>query len=226
MNEINYFSFNWLAKKINNQCLIENLDSINGRVVDLGCGTSPYKENILKVAKEYMGVDWDNSSHDQSNVDIFADLTKLFPIEDEYADTVVSFQVMEHLSEPNIFLRESHRILKRGGKILITVPFQWHIHEEPNDYYRYTKYGLKYLFNKANFTNIVIKANTGFWSTFALKFNYHTARYVRGPIFIRYFIHILLLPIWFIGQIIAPILDKFDPNEMETASYTVVAEKP
>lgn len=226
MNKLDFLSQNWLAKKINNQCLIKNLDTINGCVVDLGCGTSPYKENILKVAKEYIGVDWENSLHDQSNVDIFADLTKPLPIEDEYADTVVSFQVMEHLSEPNIFLREAFRILKKGGKILITVPFQWHINEEPHDYYRYTKNGLDHLFNEANFINIDIRANTGFWSTIVLKFNYHTARYVRGPKFIRFFLITLLLPIWIIGQIIAPILDKFDPNELETASYTVVAEKP
>jgi len=100
MNKLFLYSNNWLAFKINNGCLKQNLSQINGRVIDLGCGTAPYKHDILKVADEYIGVDWESSLHDQSHVDVFADLCKPLPFPDEHADTVVSFQVMEHLSEP------------------------------------------------------------------------------------------------------------------------------
>ena len=86
-----------------------------GRVIDLGCGTAPYKHDILKIADEYIGVDWESSLHDQSQVDVFADLCKPLPFPDEHADTVVSFQVLEHLPEPELFLSECYRILKRGG---------------------------------------------------------------------------------------------------------------
>lgn len=221
MNKINLLSNNWLALKINNNCLNNNLHLIKGRVLDLGCGTSPYKEEILKVTHEYIGVDWKNSFHDQSNVDVFADLCKPLPFPDEYADTVVSFQVMEHLPEPELFLKECHRILKRGvGVLFITVPFMWHVHEAPHDYYRYTRYGLEYLLEKAGFVDVVVNENTGFWQMWILKFNYHTTRFARGPL------KLIWIPIWGLGQMIAPVLDKYDKNPAECASYTVLARKP
>lgn len=116
-----------------------------GRVIDLGCGKAPYKEDILKVTNEYIRVDWKNSYHKNSKVDVQADLTKHLPFDDEYADTVVSFQVMEHLPEPSFFLAECWRILKPEGTLFITVPFMWHVHEAPYDYYRYTHHGLEYM---------------------------------------------------------------------------------
>ena len=96
-----------------------NLHLMNGHFIDIGCGTAPYWENILKFADEYIGVDWKNSLHDQSNIDVFADLNKRLPFGDGYADTVISFQVMEHVPEPNIFLSECHSILKSGMLFII-----------------------------------------------------------------------------------------------------------
>ena len=219
MKKVSYTSPNWLIHKINNQLLINNLGIINGRVVDLGCGTSPYKEDILRQAEEYIGVDWQNSLHPQTNVDVFADLTQKLPFEDEYADTVTSFQVMEHLPEPAFFLSECYRILKPGGMLLLTVPFMWHVHEAPHDYFRYTRFGLEYLLKKQKFKNTHIQETTGFWQTRVLKFNYHTSRFARGPL--KFF----WLPIWWWGQIIAPLLDQIDKNPNETGSYVATAQK-
>lgn len=208
---------NFLIHKINKRiaCSLP----YKGRVVDFGCGTAPYKEIILKVADEYIGVDWRNSSHDQSNVDISTDLTARLPFENDYADTIASFQVMEHLPEPSFFLSECYRILRPGGALLITVPFMWEVHEAPHDYFRYTRYGLEYLLKKNGFVEIEIRENTGFWQMWVLKFNYHTARFTRGPL--KYF----WVPIWWLGQVISPILDRYDKHPQETASYTVLAKK-
>jgi len=142
MNKIDYSSHNWLALKINNNSFEDVLSHIRGRVVDLGCGIAPYKKDILKVAEEYIGVDWDKSAHDQNHVDIFSDLSETIPIKSKYVDTVVAFQVLEHIPEPDLFLSECCRILKPGGRIVLTVPFMWHIHEAPHDYFRFTRYGL------------------------------------------------------------------------------------
>jgi hypothetical protein len=96
----------------------------------------------------------------------------------------------------------------------------WRFHEAPHDYYRYTRYGLDYLLAKSGFRNINIKENTGFWQMWILKFNYHTARFSRGPL------KLLWIPIWWVGQTVARILDKFDVHTEECASYTVLARKP
>ena len=220
MNKISWLSHNWLALQINNNALKSVINKISGRVVDLGCGTAPYKTDILSIAEEYIGVDWENSFHDQSNVDVFANLCETLPIEDRYADSVVSFQVLEHLPEPYIFLKEAHRILRPDGTIIITVPFMWHVHEAPHDYYRFTRYGLEYLLNKAGFIDIAIKENTGYWQMSVLKFNYYTTTFARGPL--RW----MFIPIWYAGQRISPFLDKLRWVPTETASYTVIARKP
>lgn len=209
--------FNFLAHNINKR--IARLFPYKGRVIDLGCGTAPYKKDILMVADEYIGVDWKKSYHNTSKVNVQADLTKRLPFDDEYADTIVCFQVMEHLPEPSFFLSECYRILKSEGNLFITVPFMWRVHEAPYDYYRYTRYGLEYLLKKNGFIGIDIKETTGFWQMWILKFNYHSNRFARGPI--KYFWWL----IWWLGQILAPILDIYDRNLGECASYTVVARK-
>ena len=220
MLKLNFFSHNWLAQKINNESFEHFSHLIKGRTIDLGCGSSPFKEDILKFADEYIGVDWDNTLHDKSNVDITADLTQVFPFDDSYADTLLSFQNMEHLPEPIFFLSECSRILKSGGTLIITVPFMWHVHEDPYDFFRYTRYGLEYLFKKTGFIEIKIQETTGFWQMLALKFNYHTVRYAKGPL------KLFFIPIWWTSQVLSPFIDKFDMNARETASYFAVARKP
>lgn len=208
---------NFLILNINKK-IAKNLP-YKGTVLDLGCGTSLYKDEILKVADKYIGVDWKNSFHNCSGVDVFANLSVGLPFKDRCADTIVSFQVMEHLTEPSLFLSECYRILSVGGKLFITVPFMWHEHEKPYDYFRYTQYGLEYLLKKNNFNDYCIEANTGFWQMWILKFNYHTKRFARGPF------KLFWIPIWWVGQVVAPLLDKIDKDFTETASYIVIAKK-
>jgi len=211
-------SFNFLIERINKR--IAHSLPYKGRVVDLGCGTAPYKNDILKTADEYIGVDWENSLHDQNKADMFANLCEKLPFEDGYADTVVAFQVMEHLPEPGFFLSECQRILRSGGAIFLTVPFMWHVHEDPYDYFRFTRYGLEYLLKKNGFVDINITENTGFWQMWVLKFNYHTVRFSRG--ILKWF----WIPVWAIGQYVSQLLDYIIKHPQETASYTVLARKP
>jgi SAM-dependent methyltransferase len=210
-------NFNVLIERIN--LGIARSFPYKGRVVDLGCGTAPYKADILKVADEYIGVDWENSFHDTSSVDLFADLTKTLPMPDGFADTVTAFQVMEHVPDPLFFLSECHRILRFGGRIHITVPYLWQIHDAPYDYFRYTRHGLERLLSEAGFADTEISETTGFWQTWILLFNYHTAR--NAPGWLRF----LLCPLWWVGQRIAPWFDRHDPDPGCTASYAVTARK-
>lgn len=219
MNNINYASHNWLILKTNNHSFRKWCRHFTGRVIDLGCGSAQYKHDILIASDEYIGVDWENSAHDQSHVDVFTDLNETLPFDEGYADTIVSFQVMEHLREPDRFLAECFRTLKDGGCIYISVPFMWHVHDAPYDFFRYTRYGLEYLLKKNGFDKVQVEEMTGFWQTLVLKFNYHTRRFAVGPL--RY----LLIPVWWIGQVVAPALDRIDRNPGETASYSVFARK-
>lgn len=188
-----------------------------GTVIDLGCGTSPYRDLILRSARHYIGVDWPSSAHGARNVDVMADISSGLPFATGSADVVVLFQTLEHLRDPASCLRECRRLLRGGGRLYITVPFMWHVHEAPHDYYRFTRHGLAHLLETAGFRCLEIVETTGFWQTLALKVNYHTyhrARRWQRP---------LLQPLWWLGQKVAPVLDRYDPHPEETVSYRVSA---
>jgi SAM-dependent methyltransferase len=217
-------SHNWLIYHVGEEWLLRFQNKIRGCVYDLGCGEAPYKQWILNSADQYIGVDWGESIH-ALNADIIADLNKPLPINSAVADTVISFSVMEHLSEPQVFLNEANRILRIGGEIVLQVPFMWGVHEAPYDFFRYTEFGLKYMFEKAGFTEVKVYPQTGFWTMWILKFNYQTMRLVRGPRWARFLIKLPMTIIWGINQFGASWLDKTWNCTVEPAGYFVVATK-
>ena len=219
MYRISYIKHNWLFHYLHNKAFRDNVKHFKGTVVDLGCGTAPYRNDILAYADEYVGVDWDNSLHD-INPDVVTDLSKEFPFDDNYADTLISFQVLEHLPTPQFHLSECYRILKPGGALLLSVPFQWRVHEAPYDYFRYTRFGLEYMLNEAGFKDITIREMGGFWFTWLLKLNYFTlAKFAKGPL--KY----LFFPWWFINQVLALLLDRIITSKQEAGGYIVVTIK-
>lgn len=225
MHEYSYLAPNWLALKINNQEVANHLQLFRGKVYDLGCGLRPYEPDILKNADQYIGIDWSSTVH-ELRADIVADLNKPLPVHDGAADTVVSFQVLEHLCEPQNMLNEACRILRPEGRIMLTVPFQWWVHEAPHDFYRYTRHGLEYMFSKAGFTDIEVREATGFWAMWFLKLNYQTAKLIRGPAPLRWLVRGCLLPLWLFDQLLAVALDRYWNAPQETGGYVVTARKP
>jgi SAM-dependent methyltransferase len=218
-------AYNWLIYDIGDKWLLEYSRHYKGILVDLGCGTAPYKDFFLQYADVYIGVDWTNTLHD-SKADIVSDLNKKIEIENDFADTIVSLSVIEHLCEPQIFLNESYRILKEGGVMVLQVPWMWWIHEDPYDYYRYTPYGLKYLFEKAGFKNVHIQPSTGFFTMWFLKMNYFSLRWIKGSRLRKICTKGTLAPVWYLFQKIAPFLDSLHRGwSRESASFYVVAKK-
>ncbi len=193
---------------------------LSGRLIDIGCGTKPYKDLLAPYITGHIGIDHEETLHDKSNIDRFGTAYDL-PAEDGEFDSAICTAVLEHLEEPELALKECHRILKRGGVVIYSVPFIWHLHEEPRDFYRFSKYGLKYLFEKVGFEIIEIKALSGFWVTFGQLFVYNIYRFNRGPLKFIPIIPALGLTI----QGISYLLDKFDKTEQWTWMYMVVTRK-
>jgi SAM-dependent methyltransferase len=192
-----------------------------GSLVDIGCGIKPYKDILSPYITEHIGIDHEETPHNKSNIDLFGTAYKI-PTDGESFDSAICTAVLEHLEEPEVALRECFRVLKSGGYAIYSVPFIWHLHEEPRDFYRFSKYGLKYLFEKAGFEVVEIKALSGFWVTFGQLFVYNIYRINRGPLRLLHIIDAVGLFI----QAIAYGLDKIDKSEQWTWMYMVVAKKP
>ena len=99
----------------------------------------------FKVDK-YVGLDIENEghNHDHEEIDFFYN-GKIFPFDKCVFDNILCNQVLEHVFNPNEFLKEINRVLKKDGLFLLTVPFLWDEHEKPFDFARYSSFGLKHL---------------------------------------------------------------------------------
>lgn len=123
--------------------------SLSGPLLDVGCGTKPYRE--LFATETYVGLDIDSEeSRSRGVADAFYD-GMTFPFEAERFDSVLCNQVLEHVFNPDQFVSEIRRVLTRGGRLLLTVPFVWDEHEQPYDYARYSSFGLKALLERQGF---------------------------------------------------------------------------
>lgn len=216
---------NWLIKKAINDKVRARLSSLSGLVLDLGCGIRPFEADILRHADRYVGLDWSHTLHG-NHADIVADLNKPLPLSDRTVDHVVSFEVMEHLAEPRVMLAEAFRVLRNGGQVTLSVPFQWWVHEAPWDYYRYTCHGLQYMLERAGFVDVAVAPTTGFWSMWILKLNYQTMKLIQGPHAVQMLVRAALIPFWWLDQHLGDILDRAWPDPSETAGYFVTAAKP
>lgn len=125
------------------------------RVLDVGAGDAPYRELFDRFT--YLTSDWEGTEHVADvPYDIVAQAHDI-PLEDDSLDAIVCTQVLEHLPEPWVAVEEFHRLLRPGGKVIITAPLTWYLHELPHDYYRFTAYGLAHLLTRAGFADVEVE---------------------------------------------------------------------
>lgn len=149
---INPFYF---ARKGLVSAISELAHGIHGDLLDIGCGTEPYRR--LFNVQSYTGLDIDSPlSRERGIADQLYD-GKNFPYADCTYDSAICNQVLEHVFDPKGFLSEIYRVLKPGGQLLLSVPFVWDEHEQPYDYGRYSSFGLAFLLQQCGFSVIVHK---------------------------------------------------------------------
>lgn len=136
-------------------------DHLKGRLLDLGCGQVPFYGVYRSHVDEVYCVDWESSMHELSYIDQHADLTEDLPLESESFDTVLLSSVLEHIPTPSRLIEEIYRVLRADGKAIINVPFLYVLHEEPYDFYRYTKHALVRMAENASFTVEVLEPTGG-----------------------------------------------------------------
>ena len=134
--------------RTNRRILVEkDLKKINlkkyKRVLVVGSGKDPYRNLFSEDIEEY--VRFDIEPHD-GLTDVIGDIHEA-PFDDNSFDCIFAIEVMEHLENPFLFKKEIKRILKKGGSMVLTVPFIFHMHADQFDYWRPTKMALSELFD-------------------------------------------------------------------------------
>jgi len=184
--------------------------AVRGRVLDVGCGRKPYAR--LFEADEYLGLEVDSPhSRAHSLADAFYDGGR-FPFDEGRFDSVVSFQVFEHVFEPDRFLSEVRRVLADGGSFLLCVPFVWDEHEQPVDFARYSSFGLKHLLEKHGFrVEEIRKSVSDVRVVFQLASGYLYKKTVTGNGYLNLLVCLLLMaPVNILGQLLHYVLPRND----------------
>jgi SAM-dependent methyltransferase len=138
--------------------------------LDVGCGERPY-EYLFKNAK-YTGLDVEDSGRpiNMKKPDFFYDGDQ-FPFNDEEFDMVICTQVLEHVPNPRLLLGEMARVCKRGGGVVVSLPFVYPEHERPFDYFRFSRFGISELMEKAGFKIETMKRDSSTIETLAILAN-------------------------------------------------------
>jgi SAM-dependent methyltransferase len=122
----------------------------SGKILDIGCGRQPLR-SYLPEGCDYTGLDYPvTGDWYDAKPSVHADASRL-PFADQSFDTVVCLEVLEHLSSPLEAVREARRVLKPQGRMILSTPFLYPIHDAPHDYQRWTSHGLELLANNAGF---------------------------------------------------------------------------
>jgi SAM-dependent methyltransferase len=159
---------------------------------------------------------------DYSRVGIVGDAHAL-PFADGTFDTVVNIQVLEHLREPGVAIAEFARVLKPGGRLVLSTVMDWEIHQHPNDFFRFTRFGLAYLFERAGLRVVRIEALGGFFWLLAFRFMNLLSFFQSGW---RWIFFWLLAP--FAGFLVPAFLYLLDPLDKKrdyTLGYFCIAER-
>ncbi|MEO0683542.1 MAG: class I SAM-dependent methyltransferase [Cyanobacteria bacterium J06649_11] len=199
----------YFARKGLYQAIRDFSKNISGRILDVGCGNKPYQH--LFSNSDYVGLEIDSpNNRKQKQADYFYE-GKVFPFEDSSFSTVVCNQVLEHIFEPKNLLTEINRCLQPGGTLLISVPFVWDEHEIPQDYARYSSFGLRHLLEEANFQIVSHqKSVSDIRVVFQLLAAYIYKTYIsnKNRFFSIFLTALLICPVNLIGEILGIILPK------------------
>ncbi|NYI79921.1 SAM-dependent methyltransferase [Nocardioides panzhihuensis] len=137
------------------------------RVLDAGAGRSPYRK-LFKHA-QYEAADFAQLDSANPPLDYLCDITDI-PVPDGHFDRVICNQVLEHVPEPEKAIAELHRVLKPGGRIFLSAPLFFAEHQKPYDFFRYTQFALRKMFEDAGFEIARMNWLEGYFGTVA--YNY------------------------------------------------------
>jgi SAM-dependent methyltransferase len=187
------------------------------RTLDAGAGEGNY--SFYFALQHYVGIDLGigDAKWNYSQLDLLGDLAHL-PFRDGVFDAAINVVTLEHVKEPAQVIRELARTLAPGGRLLLIAPHEWEEHQQPHDYYRYTRHGLDHLLRTAGFTEMDIQPVGGFFRLLSRRLM-NALQFFPGPLMI-------LAAIFFVPPaLLLPLLEPLDKRRNFTLGYICSARK-
>ena len=234
----------WLDWKQLRRSVEDLREHARGTLLDVGVSEAPYRTYYAPHVERYIGLEyppsildkqpdlWNILDQAKQSVDVFGDGNQL-PFRDGAFDTVLSTEVLEHLPTPAVCVAEMARVLKPGGKLLLTVPFSQPLHELPNDFWRFTPSALALLAEDAGLEPISIEPRGNFATALGAMSSQWLLRSVGakrrqsdGSVILSRWRSTLILPLLAGIQILFHLASKLTNDTTVVQGYALVARKP
>jgi hypothetical protein len=215
--------FHFLSKKASRKNLYnfiydstKKIRKKNFRILNIGSG-GEIEDELKKYFDILYSIDIDKKRNPSQIIDLcdkdFIKKIKFKP------NLVCIFEVLEHTKDPKLAINNIYKILKKNDYCLASVPFNFHIHDEPNDFWRFTSYGLKFLFK--DFSEVNIKIRNGwldsiFVNIIRLEKENNFFSKITGKFFIL---------IYFLTYPLIQIIQKIVISKKLTTGYYIEAKK-
>src|SRR3989344_6291891 len=163
---------------------------VKGKTADIGGGKDPSYLRFLNTTHATI-TSIDFKVEENKTIDLEKDS---LPFASDSVDSVLMFNILEHIYNHLFLAQEARRILKPGGGVLGFVPFLIQYHPDPHDYFRYTKEALGKIFKEAGFkVETIEEVGAG---PFSVNFNNLMFAF---PIFAR----VMLFPLYYVADLLA-----------------------
>lgn len=226
-NQFSRASHNWLHEKARNRSrqglyeflnpLFESFDS-GLNILQIGSDGDVYEKLLAQAEKRGFKVTTCDIV-EEKNPDILGDLCTL-DLGDEVYDIVVCSEVIEHLHSPHLAIDNIYKALKKGGKLIVTIPFMFPIHADPFDFVRYTKAGLRNLLKM--FDSVDVKERNSYFE--AIDVLWVRTLYLKSDH--SFILTRIIVPfVYYLKRPLTILLTKLFPSDAMTTGYNVLAVK-
>ncbi len=215
--------FNWLASHKIVEALMRVRVHARGHLLDVGCGSQPFAHLFAGHVERYWGTDLFASRHLRGvRPDAFA-MAEAQPFREGSFDTVFGLSMLNCLTEPARMIEEAARVLRPGGVLILEFTQMVPLHDEPHDYFRFTRLGAEFLLRQHGLEPIEYVPVGGLWARVGLTLIAGLNRLNRGPTRVLTELPVRLM--YVVLQLVFEVLDLLFLDPREVLSHIVVARK-
>ena len=189
-------------------------------VLDARAGDMPWKGVFADCNYKSADICYEENKLDVSNLDYVVDIEDMKEIPSDTFDAILCTFVLEHVKHPALVIKEFHRIMKKGGRLLLVTHPAFEDHQQPNNFFYFTQYGIRLLFDEAGLKTKRINYIGGYF-VFLSQWLRNFWFYFGDSRFIKV-LDLLTYPMYFLISSILLFLARFDKKK--TLSVVVLGE--